>query len=283
MQYEELFNCVINNFNDTDDEYYSDSDTSNSSSSDSESDSDILNANYGCKHYKRKCKIKSECCNKIYWCRLCHDEDIEENEKDFKKHHKLDRHATKYVICSICNTEQEINKFCVNCKTCFGKYYCKKCRLYDDIDKQQYHCNKCGICRVGKSVMEHCDTCNICRLKLDHECRNISNTPCPICYESIEYSVLAIIQMKCGHWIHRKCFNDYLLHDYKCPLCSKSVCDLTMYNEMMDRRIEGTVMPEEQDKDVQVLCNECEQMTNLKYHYIGHKCGHCGSYNTKLT
>ena len=28
---------------------------------------------YGCKHYLRRCKIVSPCCNEIYSCRLCHN------------------------------------------------------------------------------------------------------------------------------------------------------------------------------------------------------------------
>lgn len=30
---------------------------------------------YGCKHYRRGCLIKAECCGKFWPCRLCHDEE----------------------------------------------------------------------------------------------------------------------------------------------------------------------------------------------------------------
>lgn len=28
---------------------------------------------YGCKHYKRNCKLHATCCNKLFTCRFCHD------------------------------------------------------------------------------------------------------------------------------------------------------------------------------------------------------------------
>lgn len=30
-----------------------------------------------------------------------------------------------------------------------------------------------------------------------------------------------------------------------------------------------------------VLCNDCEQKSFAKYHFLYHKCAHCGSYNTR--
>ncbi|KAJ0036014.1 hypothetical protein Pint_25052 [Pistacia integerrima] len=29
---------------------------------------------YGCKHYRRRCKIRAPCCNEIFDCRHCHNE-----------------------------------------------------------------------------------------------------------------------------------------------------------------------------------------------------------------
>jgi hypothetical protein len=31
-----------------------------------------------------------------------------------------------------------------------------------------------------------------------------------------------------------------------------------------------------------VLCNDCEMRSVVAYHFLYHKCSHCGSYNTKL-
>ena len=30
-----------------------------------------------------------------------------------------------------------------------------------------------------------------------------------------------------------------------------------------------------------VLCNDCEQKSFAKYHFLYHKCAHCSSYNTR--
>ncbi|KAJ0077303.1 hypothetical protein Patl1_36022 [Pistacia atlantica] len=29
---------------------------------------------YGCKHYRRRCKIRAPCCSEIFDCRHCHNE-----------------------------------------------------------------------------------------------------------------------------------------------------------------------------------------------------------------
>lgn len=35
---------------------------------------DHLKLTFGCKHYKRNCKLLVACCNQLYTCRHCHDE-----------------------------------------------------------------------------------------------------------------------------------------------------------------------------------------------------------------
>lgn len=35
---------------------------------------DSQNLIFGCKHYKRNCKLLAPCCNKLYTCIRCHDE-----------------------------------------------------------------------------------------------------------------------------------------------------------------------------------------------------------------
>jgi hypothetical protein len=32
----------------------------------------------------------------------------------------------------------------------------------------------------------------------------------------------------------------------------------------------------------QILCNDCEEKTCTKFHFVYHKCKACGSYNTKV-
>eukprot|EP00919_Chromeraceae_sp_WS-2016_P059972 GHVR01142531.1.p2 GENE.GHVR01142531.1~~GHVR01142531.1.p2 ORF type:complete len:141 (+),score=29.89 GHVR01142531.1:128-550(+) len=63
----------------------------------------------GCSHYERKCKIIAPCCGEVYWCRHCHNEIKNENEKDALKAHEIDRKKVTRIICQICNTEQDVS------------------------------------------------------------------------------------------------------------------------------------------------------------------------------
>ena len=47
-----------------------------------------------CEHYFRNFKLVSTCCNKIYICRFCHNE----NED-----HEINRFEIKEIICCKCN------------------------------------------------------------------------------------------------------------------------------------------------------------------------------------
>ncbi|KAI5316106.1 hypothetical protein L3X38_045282 [Prunus dulcis] len=103
-------------------------------------------ANPRCDHYRRRCKIRAPCCDQIFPCRHCHNEAASSlsNPKD---RHELVRQDVKQVVCSVCNTEQQVAQLCSNCGVNMGEYYCDICKFYDDdISKQQFHCNECGIC-----------------------------------------------------------------------------------------------------------------------------------------
>ena len=55
----------------------------------------------GCKHYERGCCFISPCCQKVFSCRLCHDEAIMD--------HSLDRHSVTCIVCSLCHTKQDVS------------------------------------------------------------------------------------------------------------------------------------------------------------------------------
>lgn len=256
---------------------------------------DILNKNdsikkenpmvYGCKHYLRRCKIISPCCNKIYDCRLCHDDENYNIETNILKKHKIDRFKIQEIICNNCEKKQLVHQYCENCHACFGLYFCEICNLFDDIDKGQFHCKKCGFCRIGgKENYFHCEKCNIC-IPIDmenHKCIDIMGSNCSICMEDMFSSIIPVIQMKCGHFIHRKCFNEMVNISYKCPLCSCSIVETDELNKLIDIEVLNTPMPEiYKDVDVNILCNDCHKENKIKYHIIGQKCSDCGSYNTR--
>jgi len=50
---------------------------------------------------------------------------------------------------------------------------------------------------------------------------------------------------------------------------------------ILDAEIAQTIMPEEyKDKYMTILCNDCQEKSNVKFHIVGGKCNYCRSYNT---
>lgn len=105
--------------------------------------------------FTRTCfSLQTPCCNKVYTCRFCHDE---------QEAHTVNRKEVTELICVLCDTRQPVQATCQNCHCQFGKYTCLECNLFDDEDKNQYHCDGCGICRVGgRDKFFHCAKCNMC-------------------------------------------------------------------------------------------------------------------------
>ncbi|ELU11950.1 hypothetical protein CAPTEDRAFT_144246 [Capitella teleta] len=236
---------------------------------------------FGCSHYKRKCAFVSPCCKKIYTCRLCHDD---------KEMHEIDRRCVKEVVCLVCDTKQPASEDCKQCKTRFGAYHCSICNLYDDDNKRQFHCDPCGICRVGgRDNFYHCPKCDICLstyLRDSHTCvEKVSRANCPVCLEDLHTSLMPSHIPKCGHLLHKNCFEQLLKSgNYTCPLCAQSMLPMQKAWESMDHEIEGTPMPDEyKDFHVQILCKDCHTESRVLFHVLGLKCHQCGSYNTCRT
>ncbi|KAM9087210.1 RING finger and CHY zinc finger domain-containing protein 1 isoform 1-T1 [Megaptera novaeangliae] len=230
----------------------------------------------GCEHYDRGCRLKAPCCDKLYSCRLCHD-----NSED----HLLDRFKVKEVQCINCEKIQRAQQTCEECSTLFGEYYCSMCHLFDK-DKKQYHCENCGICRIGpKEDFFHCLKCNLCltiNLQGKHKCiENVSRQNCPICLEDIHTSRIVAHVLPCGHLLHRTCYEEMLKEGYRCPLCMHSALDMTRYWRQLDDEVAHTPMPSEyQNMTVDILCNDCNGKSTVQFHILGMKCNICESYNT---
>ncbi|KAJ6816718.1 E3 ubiquitin-protein ligase MIEL1-like [Iris pallida] len=242
---------------------------------------DFGKLDFGCKHYRRRCKIRAPCCGEVFGCRHCHNEST-------AGRHELCRHDVQQVVCLVCDTEQPVGQVCSNCRVSMGEYYCQVCKFYDDdISKEQYHCDKCGICRVGgRDNFFHCDKCGSCysmALRNRHSCvENSMRHHCPICYEYLFDSLKETSVLGCGHTLHAECFEEMKNHaQYSCPICSKSVCDMSIYWRKLDEEVSMTIMPLDYRYKVWILCNDCNGMTEVFFHIIGHKCGSCHSYNTR--
>lgn len=234
---------------------------------------------HGCEHYRRNCRLVSPCCDRVYTCRLCHDE-VEQ--------HVLDRHAVQRVECAACSAQQTVSAACHSCGLVFGTaYFCPTCRLYDNEDKGQFHCRACGICRVGgRANFEHCATCRLCMAAgREHVCRvDSGRNPCPLCYEDIFSSRMAAHIPPCGHALHHPCYAEMSRKGlFACPLCGKSMNDMTTVWQHLDDEIAASPMPGPyRDLHRPILCKDCLVKGTAPYHVAGMKCGACGGYNTSL-
>lgn len=238
---------------------------------------------FGCQHYQTGAKIMADCCGQLFPCRLCHDEQV--------KGHQINRHATKTMMCQYCSHIQEVGQNCIKCKRQLSRYYCDICKFHDDDpNKNIYHCHDCGICRIGKGIgidVFHCKKCNTClgiSLKDSHICiENNLKSNCPICCSDLFSSREGCMLLKCGHAMHKPCFHEFIKsNSFKCPLCAKSIGDLTLSWQRLDRLIASQPMPKEYQKTCQVFCNDCEKKTDSPHHFLGIKCQSCGSYNTSI-
>jgi hypothetical protein len=256
----------------------------------------------GCPHYARSVKKRHPESGRLYTCRLCCEQD---RERPLKHHDSpLDRYKVTEVLCMRCGALQPADKQCVNPK-CeskgkpFARYYCKICNLYDDSPlKKIYHCPFCNVCRAGAGLgidYRHCMRCNAC-VSLspgttssngssdNHVCiphRLQGN--CPICHESMFESTKPLRGLKCGHVMHLSCFTMYIRGQaYTCPLCKKSVDDMREYFSQLDAAIWMQPMPEAYSSTMsKIYCQDCSKTCIVKYHFVGCKCTHCGSYNTR--
>ncbi|URD72184.1 CHY zinc finger [Musa troglodytarum] len=237
---------------------------------------------FGCEHYKRNCKILAACCKKLFTCRFCHDSISD---------HTMDRKAVMEMMCMRCLKVQTIGPTCKT-DTCNGfpmaKYFCKFCKFFDD-ERTVYHCPFCNLCRLGKGLgidFFHCMKCNCCLgMKLvDHKCREKGlESNCPICCDFLFTSSMPVRALPCGHFMHSACFQAYASSHYTCPICSKSLGDMTVYFGMLDALLASEQLPEEYgDRCQDILCNDCDKKGLSRFHWLYHKCSFCGSYNTRV-
>ncbi|MCO5569695.1 hypothetical protein L7F22_023411 [Adiantum nelumboides] len=238
---------------------------------------------FGCEHYKRNCKLLAACCGLLFTCRFCHDSVSD---------HTMDRQATKEMMCMNCLKIQPVAQHCCtpSCNNfSMAKYYCNICKFFDDDNKDIYHCPYCNICRVGKGLgidFFHCMICNACMnvsLKM-HKCREKGlESNCPICHDFMFTSKAPVKALSCGHFMHSACFQAFTNHHYTCPICCKSLGDMSVYFGMLDGLLAGEELPEEfKDRKQEILCNDCEQRGIAPFHWRYHKCAKCGSYNTRV-
>lgn len=229
---------------------------------------------YNCEHYNNHCQIKAPCCNKVYKCWRCHN--LEED-------HALNKSDVKILICKNCDREQGVTSTCQNCGIVFGEYYCNQCVIFDNSKIDRFHCDECKSCIIAnKNNTFHCDVCNCCLDKLlykNHKCiQDRLSNDCPVCLDELrgQDNFLLI----CGHTLHKKCYDQLIKNSSKCPICSRTIKDMTLEFAKLDLEIEQI---NENNGNCEIYCNDCQQKCTTKYHSRGCKCIVCDSYNTYKT
>ncbi|KAK9866277.1 hypothetical protein WJX84_001775 [Apatococcus fuscideae] len=234
----------------------------------------------GCAHYKRGAKLVAPCCKRVYTCRHCHDE---------AEDHRMEQLEVEEMVCMYCGTRQPCAAECHQCQKQLGRYYCHICHLHDDEEGRSiYHCPFCNLCRLGRGLgidMCHCMHCNACMHLSEfgkHKCRDLS--ACPVCTEYLFDSNLPFRELPCGHFMHSHCFAQYSNYNYTCPICSKSIGDMTVYFSMIESLTSrpNDLPAEYANRKQAILCNDCERKGETTFHFVYHKCPHCSSYNTRI-
>ncbi|EPR78249.1 CHY zinc finger domain protein [Spraguea lophii 42_110] len=234
---------------------------------------------FGCKHYYRNCLIITDCCKRSYPCRHCHD---------LNEDHIIDRHKTKEMLCLFCGLIQEASNKCKKCENFMARYFCTLCKFWTN-DVNTYHCMKCKLCRKGNPKdFFHCDECSVCmQIELKDNHRHIENTlksTCPICADYLFDSVFEILQLKCGHPIHEKCYFSYKSSSIQCPICLKSSGHTNTLNKKIDHIIQenNTIQKETTQLNCELSCYDCNRTGSNCYQFLYNKCKRCGSYNTRI-
>jgi len=236
----------------------------------------IPNTPTECQYYpERKCTLLCNICKQFYHCRFCHNE---------SQDHKFDRHNVKSIKCMDCKILQIPQQSCENCGIEFGKYYCDKCYLYCE-STDVFHCDGCKICRKGpQEDYQHCHKCSMCiRVEAlnDHVCfESTFEGDCAICGDSLfdmrQYGSL----LKCGHAIHQNCMQQYVSSNYRCPLCKKSMVDMTAAWKELSEHYKDALDIRDHNRSVQRYCNDCcELFENSFSPFMLYQCPLCKGFN----
>ena len=69
--------------------------------------------------------------------------------------------------------------------------------------------------------------------------------------------VHCVQELRCGHFMHTHCFVAYTRYNYTCPLCAKSLGDMSVYFRMIDSLVarDTATLPLQLTSAHQVRCN----------------------------
>ena len=186
-----------------------------------------LNLKMNCSNFKSNCEIYIGCCKEYICCYLCH------SNNDTHKYSYTKQ--VKHIKCKKCDyvlNKKDFSNKCPNCDIIFNKNYCDKCLLWHNFENY-FHCDDCNYCLIGKKEdYTHCKKCNICinNIKLKyHKCNLINaKNDCYLCLEDLYETRHNNRIFKCGHTVHKECYNDLYKANKNndniyCGLCRENI------------------------------------------------------------
>ncbi|KAF3453966.1 hypothetical protein FNV43_RR04408 [Rhamnella rubrinervis] len=214
-----------------------------------------------CSHYRRKCKIRAPCCNEIFDCRHCHNEVKNSLETNPIDRHDVPRHEVEKVICS----------------------YVKQSKMYSNTALAVEFAWENTFAVYASSLMTIFQKISTTVTSVEYAepaARKISSIAKHV---FLFDSMKEITVLPCGHTIHFECVKEMRLHlRYSCPVCSKSMYDMSKLWKKLDEAVASTPMPEiYKNKMVWILCNDCGAKSKVNFNIVAHKCLSCVSYNTR--
>uniref|UniRef100_A0A0D9Z210 CHY-type domain-containing protein n=1 Tax=Oryza glumipatula TaxID=40148 RepID=A0A0D9Z210_9ORYZ len=247
-----------------------------------EMEMDLAVEQYGCVHYRRKCKIRAPCCGEIFDCRHCHNEAKDSLEVSISDRHEIPRHEIKLVGVPV-----QLSALSATKNRMYNRIAPIVGHAWVNISAQ----NATFMMTItgGAENFFHCDKCGCCYsyvLKDSHHCvERAMHHNCPVCFEYLFDSTKDISALHCGHTIHLECLYEMRSHQqFSCPVCLRSACDMSHAWQKLDQEVAASPMPViYQKKMIWILCNDCGTTSNVQFHILGHKCPGCSSYNTRQT
>ncbi|WMV44649.1 hypothetical protein MTR67_038034 [Solanum verrucosum] len=173
-----------------------------------ESVTEMGSGNYGCSHYRRRCKIRAPCCDEIFDCRHCHNDSKNSLDVDPLKRHDIPRHDIKrknkevrkierirsFALCVILN--RMFNKNASNAGFAWGSTFAQNATS----SMMMYSCPVCS--------RSYCDMSRVWE-QLDQE---VASTAMPEMYQDKKVWIL------CNDCAETSEVNFHIVA-HKCPSC----------------------------------------------------------------
>ncbi|KAG8379107.1 hypothetical protein BUALT_Bualt07G0053700 [Buddleja alternifolia] len=198
---------------------------------------------------------------------------------DFEQSRSCNVDDTKVACGGQCPSYRDPLKLTFGCE-----HYKRNCKLLAPCCDKLFTCIRCHDDLTDHSVDRKAITKMMCM-------KCLADIPLPLLQlvptrEGIGHWLLPLYEMQCFKGTSMWAFDAFSLfsglHLFSLHL-PKSLGDMQVYFGMLDALLAEEKLPEEYSGQTQdILCNDCEKRGTASFHWLYHKCPHCGSYNTRL-